>query len=108
MARNLSLLALIAAVVLAWSGGVLAQSRLDRPDIRPDIRMVDAKVMDIERRPHMVTMLLLDNGTSLNVPPEGEGPGERAKVGDTIVARYTETGTGRLAMQVRVIETQSP
>jgi hypothetical protein len=115
VSHKVPMLAAIGAAALAWSaGGALAQARLGQTqltDVPPppvDVRMVDGKVVDLERRPDMVTMLRLDDGSSLAVPPEGEGPGERAKVGDSIVARYTESGTGRVAMQVRVIETQSP
>ena len=57
----------------------------------------------------MVTMLKLDNGTSLQVAAESQGPGQPAQVGDSIMARYAEGGgRDKIATQVRVIETQAP
>lgn len=56
-----------------------------------------------------MTMLRLDNGASLQVTPESQGPGQPAQVGDTIIARYAESGgRDKIATLVRVIETQAP
>lgn len=54
-------------------------------------------------------MLKLDNGASLRVTPESQGPGQPAQVGDSVMARYAEAGgRDKIATQVRVIETQAP
>ena len=106
-----------AAALLLTSGGTLAQSRVDqtqlvgeRPASAADIRAVDGTVVALERRPDRVTMLKLDNGTSLHMRvPEGTGPGQEVQVGDSIVARYEEAGRpDKIATLVRVIETQAP
>ena len=102
------------AALLLTAGGTLAQSRLDQTqlagsEVAADVWAVDGKVVDLERRPDMVTMLKLDNGASLQVAPESQGPGEAAQVGDSIIARYAESGgRDKIATQVRVIETQAP
>jgi len=80
------------AALLLTAGGTLAQSRLDQTrltgsEVAAGIWAVDGKVVDLERRPDMVTMLKLDNGASLQVAPESQGPGEPAQVGDSIIAR---------------------
>jgi len=108
--------AIVAAALLLTAGGTLAQSRVDQtqrsgsyaePGV--DIRTVEGKVVDLERRPDMVTMLRLDNGASLQVTPGSQGPGQPAQVGDLIMARYAESGgRDKIATQVRVIETQAP
>jgi hypothetical protein len=115
MTRKLPILGTIGAAALMLStGGALAQSRLDQTqlsDAQPppaDVRMTDGKVVELERHRDMVTMLKLDNGISLTVPPEGTGPGEEAKVGDAVVARYFENGGERVATLLRVIEMQAP
>lgn len=126
MTRRFPMVTTLGAAALLFSaGGTLAQARLDqtqlaepspppvdtRPvDTRPvDTRMVDGKVVDLEPRSDMVAMLKLDNGTSLRVTPESAGPGQRVQVGDTIIARYEETGRrDKIATLVRVIETQAP
>lgn len=70
---------------------------------------VQGKVVDLERRPDMVTMLRLDNGASLRATADSQGPGQPAQVGDSIMARYAESGgRDKIATQVRVIETQAP
>lgn len=105
-----------AAALLLSAAGTLAQSRSDQtqltgPSSEPpaDLRAVDGKVVDLERRPDTVTMLRLDNGTSLHVTPESQGPGRPAQVGDTIIARYAESGgRDKIATLVRVIEAQAP
>lgn len=103
-----------AAALLLATGGTLAQSRPDPTQLTgspplAETRMVDGKVVDLERRPDMVTLLKLDNGTSLQVTPESAGPGEPAKVGDMIVARYEDSGRpDKIATLVRVIESQAP
>ena len=105
-----------AAAFLLAAGGTLAQSRVDQPQLdgssaepAADLRAVEGKVVDLERRPDMVTMLKLDNGTSLQVAAESQGPGQPAQVGDSITARYAEGGgRDKIATQVRVIETQAP
>lgn len=108
MTRKLPMIAAISAMALVLpAAGTLAQSRLDQTQLA-DVRMVNGKVVDLEQRPQMVTMLKLDNGTSLTVPPEGTGPGERAQIGDTIIARYTDNGSEKVATLVRVIEMQAP
>ena len=114
MTRKLPKIATIGAAALMLStGGVLAQSRLDQtlfsdaPPPLAEVRMADGKVVDLERHPDMVTMLL-DNGTALTVPAEGTGPGEAAKIGDTVVARYVDNGGEKIATRLRVIETQAP
>jgi hypothetical protein len=101
-----------AAALLLTAGGTLAQSRVDQTQLTgapPDTWSVQGKVVDLERRPDLVTMLRLDNGASLQVTPESQGPGQPAQVGDSIMARYAEVGArDKLATQVRVIETQAP
>jgi hypothetical protein len=105
-----------AAAFLLAAGGTLAQSRVDQTQLdgsaaepAADLRAVEGKVVDLERRPDMVTMLKLDNGTSLQMTAESQGPGQPAQVGDSIMARYAEgSGRDKIAMQVRVIETQAP
>jgi hypothetical protein len=103
-----------AAALMLSTGGALAQSRLDRtqlsdaPPAPADVRMADGKVVNLERHHDMVATLKLDNGISLTVPPEGTGPGQEAKIGDTVVARYFESGGERVATLLRVIETQAP
>ncbi len=105
-----------AAALLLTAGGTLAQSRLDQTQLTgspsepaADIRAIEGKVVDLERRPDMVTMLKLDNGASLQVASESEGPGQPAQVGDSIIARYAESGgPDKIATLVRVIETQAP
>lgn len=105
-----------AAALLLTAGGTLAQSRLDQTQLSgsasepaADIRAVEGKVVDLERRPDMVTMLKLDNGASLQVTAESEGPGQPAQVGDSIIARYADSGgRDKIATLVRVIETQAP
>jgi hypothetical protein len=102
----------VTALVLA-AGAALAQSNLDQTQLSgtsPSAtdRGAAGKVTEIERHPDMVTMLKLDDGTALTVPPEAAGPGERAKVGDSIVARYRDNGSENLATLVRVIEMQAP
>ncbi|MGH7420516.1 MAG: hypothetical protein ACREI4_02715 [Candidatus Rokuibacteriota bacterium] len=102
-----------AAVLLLSAGGTLAQARLGQlsdSSLQPvDAWMVAGKVVDLDRRPDMVTMLKLDNGTSLRLTQESAGPGQRVQVGDSIVARFEETGTrDKVATLVRVIETQAP
>ena len=116
MTRRFPMVATIGAAALLFSaGGTLAQARLDQTQLAEpspppvDTRMVDGKVVDLEPRSDMVAMLKLDNGTSLRVTPESAGPGQRAQVGDTIIARYEETGRrDKIATLVRVIETQAP
>jgi hypothetical protein len=105
-----------AAALLLTAGGTLAQSRLDQTQLdgsssepATGIRAVEGKVVDLERRPDLVTMLKLDNGVSLRVASESQGPGQPAQVGDSIIARYAESdGRDKVAMQVRVIEMQAP
>ena len=105
-----------AAALLLTAGGTLAQSRVDQTQLSgsyadpgADIWAVQGKVVDLERRPDMVPMLRLDNGASLQVTPESQGPGQPAQVGDSIMARYAESGgRDKIATQVRVIETQAP
>jgi hypothetical protein len=93
-----------AAALLLTAGGTLAQSRVDQTQLTgapPDTWSVQGKVVDLERRPDLVTML--------QVTPESQGPGQPAQVGDSIMARYAEVGArDKLATQVRVIETQAP
>jgi hypothetical protein len=104
------------AALLLSVGGALAQSRPDATELTgsssepaADSRVVDGKVVELERRPDLVTMLRLDNGTSLRVAPESQGPGESARVGDSIIARYQEDGRSeKVATLVRVIEMQAP
>ncbi len=38
-----------------------------------------SKVVDLERRPDMLTMLKPDNGTSLQVAAESQGPASRLR-----------------------------
>jgi hypothetical protein len=103
-----------AAALLLTAGGTLAQSRVDQTQLTGappavDTWSVQGKVVDLERRPDLVTMLRLDNGASLQVTHESQGPGQPAEVGDSIMARYAEVGArDKLATQVRVIETQAP
>lgn len=105
-----------AAALLLTAGGTLAQSRVDQTQLNgssvepgTDIWAVQGKVLDLERRPDMVTMLRLDNGASLRTTAESQGPGQPAQVGDSIMARYAEgAGRDKIATQVRVIETQAP
>jgi hypothetical protein len=105
-----------AAALLLTAGGTLAQSRIDQTTLAgppsepaPPVWTVGGKVVDLERRPDMVTMLNLANGASLRVTPESEVPGQPAQVGDAIIARYTEGGgPDKIATLVRVIETQAP
>ena len=105
-----------AAALLLTAGGTLAQSRSDQTQLNglssepaADILAVEGKVVDLERRPDMVTMLKLDNGASLEVTPESQGPGQPAQVGDSIIARYAASGgPDMIATLVRVIETQAP
>lgn len=105
-----------AAALLLSAAGTLAQSRSDQTQLTgssseppADLWAVDGTVVDLERRPDTVTMLRLDNGTSLQVTPESQGPGQPAQVGDTIIARYAESGgRDKIATLVRVIETQAP
>ena len=105
-----------AAALLLTAGGTLAQSRFDQTQLNgsssepaADILAVEGKVVDLERRPDMVTMLKLDNGTSLQVTSESQGPGQPAQVGDSIIARYAESGArDKIATLVRVIEMQAP
>jgi hypothetical protein len=105
-----------AAALLLTAGGTLAQSRLDQTQLSgssseaaAEIRGVEGKVVDLERRPDMVTMLKLDNGASLELTSESQGPGQPAQVGDSIIARYAESGgPDKIATLVRVIETQAP
>jgi hypothetical protein len=102
------------AALLLTAGGPLAQSRVDQTqltgsEVAGDIWTVDGKVVDIEARPDLVTMLKLDNGASLAVTPESRGPGERAQVGDSVVARYADVGErDKVATLVRVIGLQAP
>ena len=114
-----------AAALLLTAGGTLAQSRFDQTQLngsssepaadilavegKADILAVEGKVVDLERRPDMVTMLKLDNGASLEVTSESQGPGQPAQVGDSIIARYAASGgPDMIATLVRVIETQAP
>jgi hypothetical protein len=105
-----------AAALLLTAGGTLAQSRVDQTQLNgsssapaADILAVEGKVVDLERRPDMVTMLKLDNGASVEVTPESQGPGQPAQVGDSIIARYAASGgPDMVATLVRVIETQAP
>jgi len=114
--RVLRITTIGAAAFLFAAGGALAQSRVDQTQLNgssaepaADLRAVEGKVVDLERRPDMVTMLKLDNGTSLQVAAESPGPGQPAQVGDSIMARYAEGGgRDKIATQVRVIETQAP
>ena len=115
MTRKLLKIATIGAAALMLStGGVLAQSGLDQtqfsdaPPPLAEVRMADGKVVGLERHPDMVTMLKLDNGTALTVPANGTGPGEEAKIGDTVVARYVDNGVEKVTTLLRVIETQAP
>jgi hypothetical protein len=102
----------VTALVLA-AGAALAQSNPDQTQLSgapppATHRGAVGKVTEIERHPDMVTMLKLDNGTALTVPPEAAGPGEPAKVGDSVVARYRDNGRENMATLVRVIEMQAP
>jgi len=105
-----------AAALLLTAGGTLAQSHFDQTQLNgsssepaADILAVEGKVVDLERRPDMVTMLKLDNGASLEVTPESQGPSQPAQVGDSIIARYAASGGPEMiATLVRVIETQAP
>jgi hypothetical protein len=114
--RLLKITTIGAATLLLTAGGSLAQPRGDQTQLTgapaetgTDLWSVDGKVVDLERRPDMVTMLKLDNGTSLQVAPESQGPGQPALVGDSIIARYAEAGGhDKVATLVRVIETQAP
>lgn len=114
--KRLKASAIGAAALLLTAGGTLAQSRVDQTQLGgshaeagADIRTVEGKVVDLERRPDMVTMLRLDNGASLEVTPESQGPGQPAQVGDSIMARYADSGgRDKIVTQVRVIETQAP
>ena len=85
----------------------LMRKRGQRPAV--GLWAVQGKVVDLERRPDMVTMLRLDNGASLRATADSQGPGQPAQVGDSIMARYAESGgRDKIATQVRVIETQAP
>jgi hypothetical protein len=105
-----------AAALLLTAGGTLAQSRFDQTQLNGSssesaaaILAVEGKVVDLERGPDMVTMLKLDNGASLEVTAESQGPGQPAQVGDSIIARYAASGgPDMIATLVRVIETQAP
>jgi hypothetical protein len=105
-----------AAALLLTASGTFAQSRFDQTQLNgsssepaADILAVEGKVVDLERRPAMVTMLKLDNGASLEVTSESQGPGQPAQVGDSIIARYAASGgPDMIATLVRVIETQAP
>lgn len=115
MTRKLPKIAMLGAMAAALSAGWAgAQPRLDQTQLAEgpppvgDVRMVDGKVVDLERRPQMVTRLVLDNGAALTVPSEGTGPGDQARVGDNVIARYTDTGADKVATLVRVIELQAP
>ena len=117
MTRKIPMITTIGAAALLLSvGGTLAQSRPDATQLTgspaepaADSRVLDGKVVELERRPDMVTMLRLDNGASLRVAPESQGPGEPAQVGDSIIARYHEDGgREKVATLVRVIEMQAP
>jgi hypothetical protein len=111
----LKITAIGTAALLLTAGGTFAQSRFDQTQLTgsaeptADVRAMDGKVVDLERRPDMVTMLKLDNGALLRVTEEAQGPGPGAQVGDTIVARYAESDQrDKVATLVRVIETQAP
>jgi hypothetical protein len=113
--RGLRITTIGAAAFQFAAGGTLAQSRVDQTQLNgssaePAADLpVEGKVVDLERRPDMVTMLKLDNGTSLQVAAESQGPDQPAQVGDSIMARYAEGGgRDKIATQVRVIETQAP
>ena len=114
--KVLRISAIGAAALLLTAGGALAQSRVEQTPLNSsyaepaaDLRAVEGKVVDLERRPDMVTMLKLDNGASLLVTAESQGPGQPAEVGDSIMARYTEVGgRDKIATQIRVIDTQAP
>jgi hypothetical protein len=112
LSPNLPRIATIgAAALLLTAGGTLAQSRIDRPAVEPlaDDRAVEGKVVDVERRPDLVTMLRLDNGASLQMTAESQGPGQTPQMGDSIIARYAETsGPEKIATHVKVIEMQAP
>ena len=117
MTRRLPTITTLGTAVLLLSvGGTLAQSHPDATQLTGSsaepaaaAQVVDGKVVDLERRPDMVTMLRLDNGASLRVGPESQGPGEPARVGDSIIARYHEDGGHeKVATLVRVIEMQAP
>jgi hypothetical protein len=117
MTRRIPTITTIGAATLLLSiGGALAQSRPDATQLTgsssepaTDSRVVDGKVVDLERRPDMVTMLRLDNGASLRVARESQGPGEPVQVGDSIIARYQDNGgREKVATLVRVIEMQAP
>lgn len=108
--------ALGAATVLLSVGGTLAQPRLDQTQLTAtpaspagDVLTTDGRVVEIERRPDMVTRLRLDNGASLQVARESVGPGEAPQVGDEVIARYEEVGRrDKVATHLKAIELQAP
>lgn len=117
MNRRFPIVTLLGATAFSLSaGGTLAQSRLDQTQLTPspavpagEIRAVEGRVVDVERRPDMVTMLRLDNGTSLQVARESVGPGETPQIGDVVIARYEEGGRrDKVATLVKAIELQAP
>jgi hypothetical protein len=117
MIRTFPLIPALGAAALLLAVGVgLAQSRGDqtqltgaRPEGAGDVRAVEGKVVELERRTDTVTLLKLDNGTSLQVAAASAGPGQAVQVGDSIIARYEEEGRpDKVATLVRVIEMQAP
>ena len=72
MTRKLPKIAMLGTMAATLSAGwAVAQPRLDQTQLAEgpppvgDVRMVDGKVVDLERRPQMVTRLVLDNGTAV-------------------------------------------
>jgi len=115
MTRRFAMTLTIGAVATVFAvSGAVAQSRQDRTQLGEgsepnlEVRHTEGKVVDTQPAPNMVAMIELDNGAHLAVPPESTGPGVAPQIGDRVVARYIESGTGKVATRLRVIERQAP
>lgn len=101
----------ITAIVVLGSTPARSQDATQLGQTLPqssEVKIVEGKIVDLGRPRTEMTVVMLDNGTRLAVPAESAGPGEQAKVGDTVVARYVDNGRDKVATLLKVIETQAP
>ena len=115
MSRSVSLVAaIVVAVPVVWSASASAQLHQEAAPlgmIQPEPgapKLVEGKVMDIQRAGPMVTMLRLDNGTELVVPSASRGPGPEVAVGTPVAARYVVRGDKKITTLLQAVQVQAP
>lgn len=106
MRQRASLLAAVGAV-LAWSPAATAQLSPEGAAGSGYVELtqpgwVDGRVAEVEAVGPAVTVLRLEDGTRLAVPVGSTAAGSEVRVGAPVSARYVETASGKVAVQLRV------